>query len=52
MKKYSKVELSIGHILDHRQGMDFSRPAAIVNIETEDDALLERLIAALELVEA
>lgn len=52
MRKYNKVELEIGHISDRRQGMDFSRPAAIVKIETEDDELLERLLAALSHVEA
>lgn len=51
MKKLNKVELSFGHISDRRQGIDYSRPAAIVNIETEDDALLERLIVALETIE-
>jgi hypothetical protein len=52
VKKYNKVELEIGRVVEKRQGISSSRPAAVVNIETEDDELLERLVDALSLVEA
>ena len=42
------MELEIGRIIDHKQGVNLSRPAAIVRIETEDDALLDRILVALE----
>lgn len=51
MKKYNKVELEIGFISDQRQGVDWSRPAAVVKIETEDDDLLNRILSALSHVE-
>lgn len=48
MKKYNNVQLELGRIVEYRQGINYSRPSAIIHIETEDEVLLSRILSVLE----